>query len=122
MQRSAMITITHMSIRRTAIAAAFLLASSPLAAQTVPGKPDPARGATLAEKLCSNCHVATATKDRPVKADVPTFQEIAKREGRTDAWIAGKIILPAHPMPTFNLSRSDIGDLVAFITSLNKDK
>lgn len=122
MQRSVMINNARLSLRRTAIAAAFLLASSPLAAQTVPGKPDPARGQSLAEKLCSNCHVATATKGRPVKADIPTFREIAKREGRTDAWIAGKIILPAHPMPTFNLSRSDIGDLVAFITSLKEEK
>ena len=99
-------------------ASAICLGASAASAQQIPGKPDPATGAELAAKLCSNCHVSKAASGVPVKADVPTFTEIANREGRTPEWIAGKIILPAHPMPTLNLSRSDIGHLVAYVSSL----
>ncbi len=118
MQRKTIMNHTTHIFGAALLVSVIGLGTSVAAAQSIPGKPDPAVGAELAAKLCSSCHVSKATSEAPVKADVPTFKEIANLEGRTEASIAGKIILPAHPMPTFNLTRTDIAHLVAYVMSL----
>lgn len=118
MQRKTIMNRTSHILGAALLVSTFFLGINAASAQSIPGKPDPAVGAELAAKLCSNCHVSKATSGTPVKADVPTFKEIANLEGRTEASIAGKIILPAHPMPTFSLSRTDIAHLVAYVMSL----
>ena len=95
----------------------FAFAAS-AAAQRHPGKPNPDRGAELAAKLCSNCHTTKATDSARVKADVPTFREIAALDDQTDVRITGKIMMPRHPMPSINLTRSELADVVAYIQSL----
>lgn len=118
MQRRTIMNRTSHTFGAALLVSTICLGASVAWAQQIPGKPDPAKGSELAAKLCSNCHVSKATSGESVKADVPTFKEIANLEGRTEASIAGKIILPAHPMPTFNLSRTDIAHLVAYVMSL----
>lgn len=118
MQRKTIMNCTSHTFGAALLVSTICLGVSVASAQPIPGKPDPAAGAELAAKLCSNCHVSKATSGAPVKADVPTFKEIANQEGRTEASIAGKIILPPHPMPAINLSRTDIAHLVAYVMSL----
>jgi hypothetical protein len=43
---------------------------------------------------------------------------IANAEGQTEGSIMGRIILPKHPMPTIPLTKSEVGDLAAYIMSL----
>ena len=76
-----------------------LLVSGVAFAATIPGQPDPEHGKTLAQSLCSNCHLVGAGTQEHVNADVPSFREIANVPGRTPGDIIGFIILPKHPMP-----------------------
>ena len=96
-----------------------LLLFVPLAAAGVTSQPDPVSGKALAEKLCTNCHlVDSAQQQQPVNADVPSFHEIANREGQTLGAITARIMLPKHPMPTIPLTKAELADLAAYILSL----
>jgi hypothetical protein len=76
-------------------------------------------GKDLAEKLCTNCHlIDNAQQQQPVNADVPSFHEIANREGQTVGAITARIMLPKHPMPTIPLTKAELADLAAYILSL----
>ena len=77
-----------------------LLLWTPLAIAGATSKPDPVHGKDLAEKLCTNCHLVGSTQQQqPANADVPSFHEIANREGQTAGAITARIMLPKHPMP-----------------------
>lgn len=89
-------------------------------AQTIPGVPSSTNGMVLAIKLCSNCH---SGKGMPAQsggqlADVPTFNEIAKRPGQTAERIHGTLVMPRHPMPRIPLTENEMADLAAYILSL----
>ena len=71
----------------------------------------------LAAKLCGECHTSEADGTQRVKADVPTFREIANLPGQTPELLTGKIMVPRHPMPDLVLSRAEIADVVAYIKS-----
>jgi mono/diheme cytochrome c family protein len=84
----------------------------------VTSEPDPARGQQLAARLCSNCHLVGTIQQEHANVDVPSFKEIANKEGQTEGTIMASILLPKHPMPTIPLTKSEIGDLTAYIMSL----
>ncbi len=86
-------------------------------AAAIPGQPDPAHGKTLAESLCSNCHLVASTQQH-ASADVPSFREIANLPGQTAGDIVGRIMLPKHPMPQIPLTNDELADLAAYILSL----
>ncbi|MGI9382506.1 MAG: c-type cytochrome [Methyloligellaceae bacterium] len=111
-------TLTRLASQALLVGALALTLAAPTAAQRHPGKPNPDRGAELAAKLCSNCHTTKAADTARVKADVPTFREIAAIEDQSAVRITGKIMMPRHPMPSIHLSRSEIADVVAYIESL----
>lgn len=93
---------------------------SDVAAQNILGRPDAQRGAELSAKLCVNCHLIgqdTQATGR-VKADVPTFREIANLDGQTSDRMTALIFSPKHPMPTIGLSRDNIAHIVAYIETL----
>jgi mono/diheme cytochrome c family protein len=98
--------------------ALFVLSVGAGAAQ-LPGTPDKVRGQALAEGLCTNCHLVSAGQEH-ANADVPSFREIANREGQTAGAITGRIILPKHPMPQIPLDKSELADLAAYILSLRQ--
>jgi mono/diheme cytochrome c family protein len=87
-------------------------------AAKIPGQPDPEHGKTLAQSLCSNCHLVGAGTQEHVNADVPSFREIANMEGQTAGAIIARIILPKHPMPQIPLTKDELADLAAYIISL----
>ncbi|MCG8559355.1 MAG: cytochrome c [Hyphomicrobiales bacterium] len=111
-------TLTRFASQTLLVGALALPFSASVDAQQHPGKPNPKRGAELAVKLCSNCHTTQADNAARVKADVPTFREIAALDDQTDVRITGKIMMPRHPMPSINLTRSELADVVAYIQSL----
>jgi mono/diheme cytochrome c family protein len=93
-----------------------LLASSSFA-QQVPGLPDAVEGQALAERLCTNCHLVAPGQEH-ANVDVPSFREIANRQGQTAGTITARIILPNHPMPQIPLDKAELADLAAYILSL----
>jgi mono/diheme cytochrome c family protein len=106
-------------VRRYVITALSLLVFMPFALAGVTSQPDPVHGKGLAEKLCTNCHlVGSAQQQQPANADVPSFHEIANREGQTAGAITARIMLPKHPMPTIPLTKAELADLAAYILSL----
>jgi len=109
-------------VLRYVLAAVALLLWTPLAIAGATSKPDPVHGKDLAEKLCTNCHlVGSVQQQQPANAAVPTFHELANREGQTAGAITARIMLPKHPMPQIPLTKAELADLVAYILSLHDD-
>jgi len=94
-----------------------LLVAGVALAAPIPGQPDPAHGKVLAESLCTNCHLVGSGQEH-VNADVPSFREIANKEGQTAGDIMGHIMMPKHPMPEIPLTKAELADLAAYIISL----
>jgi mono/diheme cytochrome c family protein len=81
--------------------------------------PDPIHGKDLATRLCANCHLVSAGQEH-ANVDIPSFSEIANKEGQTAGGIMAHIMLPKHPMPTIPLTQSELADLAAYILSMRK--
>lgn len=98
---------------RAALSLGFaMVASQALAAG------DAARGEALARTWCANCHLAEGS-GRGADA-APPLAEVAKR-GAPEQWRARAFLVSPHPpMPNFNLARSQIDDIVAYLNSLSK--
>ena len=77
-------------------------------------------GKELAARLCSNCHLVGTSEQQQTNADVPSFHEIANKEGQSAGAIMAHIMLPKHPMPTIPLTKSELADLSAYILSLRQ--
>ena len=105
---------------KTALAALAVAVSGTAGlAQQLPGQPDPAKGAELTKKLCSTCHISDPNAPRlQGTADVPTFREIARRDGQSLERITGKIMMPNHPMPSITLTRDQMADIASYILGL----
>ncbi len=97
-----------------------LLLATPAFAGSVTNAPDPTHGQELASKLCSNCHLIGTGQQEKVNADVPSFHEIANKQGQTAGTIMAHIMIPKHPMPTIPLTKSELADLSAYILTLRE--
>ena len=77
----------------------------------------PEQGHTLAKTWCSSCH---AVESDGVQRDAPAppFPTIAER-ARLEQ-LRAFLNAPHPPMPNFNLSRTQIDDIVAYLQSLAK--
>lgn len=78
---------------------------------------DPKEGHRLAQLWCANCHVVDADQTT-ASADVPAFQTIANSAALTSDNLAAFLADPHPVMPSMDLSRTEIADLVAYIESL----
>jgi mono/diheme cytochrome c family protein len=78
---------------------------------------DAANGERLAERWCSACHVVTSTQ-REANADAPPFQEIAKRPTFSESGLTTFLLDPHAKMPNMNLTRTEAGDIAAYIARL----
>nr|pir cytochrome c-type - Bradyrhizobium japonicum [Bradyrhizobium japonicum]AAB21287.1 cytochrome c552 [Bradyrhizobium japonicum=soybean root nodule bacteroids, strain CC705, Peptide, 73 aa] [Bradyrhizobium japonicum]prf//1809220A cytochrome c552 [Bradyrhizobium japonicum] len=68
-------------------------------------------GADLAKRWCASCHVV-ANGQTQASADVPSFASFARPDFSPE-------LLDPHPkMPNFPLSRTEAGDIAAYIASL----
>jgi mono/diheme cytochrome c family protein len=78
---------------------------------------DAANGERLAEQWCSACHVVTKAQ-REANADAPPFEEIAKRPAFSESGLTAFLLDPHAKMPNMNLTRTDAGDIAAYVAKL----
>jgi mono/diheme cytochrome c family protein len=78
---------------------------------------DANHGADLANRWCASCHVV-ASGQTQASADVPSFVSVAQRPDFSPERLAFFLLDPHPKMPNFSLSRSEAGDIAAYIASL----
>lgn len=103
-----------------ALALFCLLTGSAHGQEIVSGSPD--KGALFADRFCSNCHLMDDGSGNAVPAGIPTFRGIANKPGQTGMHIVGVLMAPHPPMPNINLSREEIGDIIAYLQGLRADQ
>ena len=108
-----------MDLRTVLTLGILLLLGAGLAFAGATNLPDPFHGKQLAQQLCANCHLVTEGQQQ-ANADVPSFSEIANKEGQTSGAIMAHIMMPKHPMPTIPLTQRELADLAVYILSLRK--
>ena len=73
-------------------------------------------GRQLIMRSCSSCH---ATESSATATDnAPPFSAVAKTNKERPAWIRGWLMSPHPPMPNISLSRQQIDDIIAYLSSL----
>jgi len=80
---------------------------------------DVEHGGDLAKRWCASCHVVAPEQQR-ANVDVPPFATIANSPNFSAARLAYFLLEPHPKMPNFPLSRTEAGDLAAYIASLKK--
>jgi len=78
---------------------------------------DASHGADLAKRWCASCHLV-ASGQTQASADVPSFASIARRPDFSPEKLAFFLLDPHPKMPNFPLSRTEAGDIAAYIGSL----
>jgi mono/diheme cytochrome c family protein len=73
-------------------------------------------GRQLVTRSCSSCHAIEASVTATDNA--PPFSAVAKTNKERPAWIRGWLMSPHPPMPNISLSRQQIDDIVAYLSSL----
>jgi mono/diheme cytochrome c family protein len=95
--------------------------------QPTPAPPSPAaraesaaKGLTIAEKWCADCHRVKGEQRRVARPDMraPEFAAIAARPEVDAAYLARFMEVQHLPMTTFRLYSDEKGDVVAYIVSL----
>jgi mono/diheme cytochrome c family protein len=86
-------------------------------AQDVPG--DAAKGRSLAEAWCSECH-AVGAKAVPVPRNAPDFVTVARLSSTTALSLNAFLRSNHRSMPNFMIARRDADDIVAYILSLKR--
>lgn len=112
-----------------AIGPAILLALSGAACtpETKPAPPSPAataesaaKGLTIAEKWCAECHRVKSEQRSVARASMgaPEFAAVAARPEVTGAYLARFMEVQHLPMTTFRLYSDEKADVVTYILSL----
>ena len=112
--------IHHTPAQLCALSMLVLVAGGATVAAPATNVPNSQLGHELAARLCSNCHLVGNAEQQQANADVPSFAEIANKEGQSSGAIMAHIMLPKHPMPTIPLTKSELADLSAYILSLRE--
>ncbi len=80
---------------------------------------DPDEGLRLARQWCTSCHIVAPSTGGSDAA--PPFETIANdpmvTEGGLRAWLAN----PRPPMANFDLTRTEIDAIIAYINSLKRE-
>ena len=97
-------------------AAVGLLLLGRIAAQAADVPGDPESGRQLVMNSCSACHAVTGTTAATDGA--PPLSFIARDNKANPRWIRGWLMDPHPPMPGIMLSRKQINDVVAFLSTL----
>ncbi len=92
-----------------------LAGTLPLAARAA----DADHGKELANQWCANCHAVTPGA-KQANDQVPSFSAIAQRDDVTAEHLRAWLQTPHPNMPSFDLARQNIEDLVAYLRSLTK--
>ncbi|MBO0742819.1 MAG: cytochrome c [Hyphomicrobiaceae bacterium] len=78
---------------------------------------DVAKGRELARMWCASCHIIANNPTGPVPQGPPSFQAIAD-SGMAPDQLRAFLSHPHGAMPNLTLTRSEIDDLIGYITSL----
>jgi cytochrome c len=122
----------HMAIRANCITAAAALAlrcsagvlalticPSAVSSQQLPQYvPTAEAGRAIAQKLCSTCHLTPDTAAKPVTVGILSLSALANKPEQTPEAIALRLISPPHPMPDMQLTRDEIADVIAYLSTL----
>jgi cytochrome c len=73
-------------------------------------------GRALAERSCVSCH--TSAKSNVASDSAPPLAELMRRAGRTPGTLRAWLSDPHPPMPNLSLTRTEIDNLVAYLTTL----
>jgi cytochrome c len=76
-------------------------------------------GRLLVTRSCSSCHALDAASTATDGA--PPLSTVAKTNKERPAWIRGWLMDPHPPMPSIMLSRQQIDDVIAYLSSLPSD-
>jgi mono/diheme cytochrome c family protein len=79
---------------------------------------DADNGRRLAQRWCQACHVVTSTGTRASTDGAPPFSSIAARPDFDAGKITVFLLDPHAKMPNMSLTRTEAGDLAAYIGSL----
>jgi mono/diheme cytochrome c family protein len=99
------------------LAAAGLLFGTPALASAASADPDD--GLRLARQWCTSCHIVAPRTSGSDAA--PTFETIANGPMVTDDGLRAWLGDPHPPMPNFDLTRTEIDAIVAYIKSLKRE-
>ena len=77
---------------------------------------DAAQGQVLAKRWCAACHVV-ASDQQNGSTQAPPFSAIADRPSFDAAKVALFLLDPHPKMPSMNLTRTEAGDLAAYIAA-----
>lgn len=77
---------------------------------------DPSNGETLAKRWCTGCHVVSESQTKGTDI-APSFPAIASRPGFDEHKLAFFLLEPHPKMTNMALSRTDTGDLAAYIAA-----
>ena len=79
---------------------------------------DAAAGALVAGVWCGNCHVTVSRPPGPVDDAAPSFPSIARQPYTTSMSLRVFLQTPHRDMPNYQLSQTELDDVVAYILSL----
>lgn len=74
-------------------------------------------GRRLAKQWCASCHVVSPDQESAT-TEAPPFEAVAKSSPAELEKLDVFLTAPHGPMPPISLSRTEIRDLVAYISSL----
>jgi mono/diheme cytochrome c family protein len=104
------------AVSLAALALEIASAAAPASAQDV-RRGDPAAGARLAAQWCAACHQIAPGGVRNETA--PPFAGFAGDAADQPEWLRAWLSTSHPSMPSLNLSRDEIGHLIAYIASLD---
>jgi mono/diheme cytochrome c family protein len=80
---------------------------------------DAPEGLNLARQWCTSCHIVEPSTGGSDAA--PPFESIANNSLVTEEGLHAWLADPHPPMPKFNLTRTEIDDIIAYIKSLKRE-
>jgi mono/diheme cytochrome c family protein len=80
---------------------------------------DAYNGGQVARRWCGPCHVDAADQQGNT-GEAPPFASIAKKPGFDTGQLAVFLLDPHPKMPNMSLTRTEAGDLAAYIASLGR--
>ena len=99
---------------------AFVAMQPAMAQQNTSVGPDANDGRSIAMRLCAGCHLVSSSQKGEVTAGVPSFDLIANKPDQTADRILSILIVPHPPMPSIQLDRQEIANLIAYFATLRK--
>ena len=75
-------------------------------------------GYRLSVQWCTSCHIVAP--DRPGSDAGPPFDVVANRPGFSEDGLRAWLADPHPPMPNLDLTRAEIGQVIAYLRSLRR--